>query len=973
MKRYLRLCIFFLVCTALSMAARQPVPPQKSEWLLHLDRLPAGSYKQGEVIVRLRESVPAPLRKGVSGLPSLDMLLSRISATSFEPMFIGHTDPPSDPSMVDLSKYRVVRYAGPSDAAAVAKILMQSDDVEMAEPRLYRHASFTPNDPDFDSQYNLTQIKVSQAWDVTQGDSTVVVAIVDTGVKLDHPDLNANIWHNPGEMGTDANGNDKRFNGIDDDGDGYVDDWNGWDFEPTPGHPHGDNDPDPGAVHGTHVAGIAAAVTNNGIGIAGVAPHCRILPVKVSPDDPGANIIDFGDEGIVYAADRGAAIINCSFSGASFSVTEFDVIRYALQKGSLVIAAAGNTDPSGVDIDLQPEYPACYPGVMAVGSVDGSDRKSGFSNYGYTVAVSAPGELVLSTIPPDSYGYISGTSMSTPTVCGVAALVKSKFPSLSPLQLAQRVRVTADNIDASNSGFANQIGYGRLDAYAALTAGPSPAIRLTRFAASDSAEGNNNGVFEPDETIDIGGMLTNYLDPSGSVTLTLTSPSPYVSIINPTQQIRALGTLDSASFTGPFRVKIGQDAPQNQTILFVVRISSGSYNDYDHFILLVHPTYQNMDKNLITMTVTSKGTFGYNDYPSNLQGSGFTFKKTGADNYLFEGALMAATDSLHIIDAARGSNEALQDSSFSILSNFAVVKNSAIADEEGRGMFDDAGAGSDRIGMQINYATFAYSDSADNDYIILRYDMKNTSGAAVNNFCAGLFLDWDIGSVSQNIAAVDTSLRLGYAHDSASGGVPAYVGVTVLGTDPISFRAIDNADSGIPWGIYDGFTPSEKWQALSEGISIPIAGPADISMVIGVRHGALGASDSAVLPFAFVAGETPDELRTAVMHARAKWESIKNTSGSGGHAPSVFALAQNYPNPFNNATNIHYSIERESRVTLTVYDVLGREIETLVDFDQSPGEYNAVFPKTGSLASGIYYYRLIAGGSTFVRKMVYLK
>lgn len=971
MKQYCIWSVVLLLAVAPLWSANRAIP-QKSKSLYSLDRIAPGTYVQGEVIVKLSISRPIGLLKGRSGSTSLDAVLSTLIAPRLEQMFVGHERPPDDPSLVDLSKYYVVHYAGPSDAVAISKLLMHADDVEFAEPRFRYTYRFTPNDPLYNMQWHLARIQAETAWDISQGDSTVVIAIIDSGVDVDQEDLKNNIWNNPGEVGLDAHGNDKRFNGIDDDGDGYIDDWLGWDFYQSPTK-QPDNDPSPGSPHGTHVAGIAAAVTNNGTGVAGVAPHCKIMAVKAGPDDPTSNEISYQYEGMVYAADRGANIINCSFSGPGYSQTGQDVINYATQKGSLVVAAAGNggTDEIGDNIDNAEEYPAGFTNVIAVASTGQSDQKSTFSNYGYTVALSAPGEYVISTLPNDSYGAYSGTSMSTPIVAGVAALVKSHTPSLTPMQVGQQVRISADNIDASNPGYVHTLGFGRVNAYRALTV-QSPAIRMTNHTVSDSGTGNNDGIFNPLEVIQIDPTITNYLLPSDNITVTLSSASPYITIQNPSQQVGTLGTLESRRLSVPFRVTIGDNAPENQIIQCILTISAGSYTDYGSISFLVHPTFLDMNSNQITMTVTSQGNLGYNDYPNNLQGSGFLYKPTGTLNYLFEGSLMIGTDSSHVVDAARGSDIDFQSADFEPLSNFIIKKPGSIADEQGSGLFSDGNAAENQLGIRVQYGSFAFINAPNDNFILLRYDITNVSSKVLTNFCAGLYFDWDVGSSGNNLAAVDTSLRLAYVYDATAGTTAGYVGVVMLSQEPFVFRAIDNAATGNPWGVYDGFTKAEKWNALSSGVSQTSAGPSDVSMVIGLGPRTLAASDSVVVPFALLAAQNLTDLTTAAQHAITEWSLIRDLNYIK-LTPYQFTLFQNYPNPFNSGTIIRFTIEHQGSVSLKVYDVLGREVETLVDDVRSPGLYEVLFPKTKMLSSGVYFYRIASEGKTVVRKMVYIR
>jgi subtilisin family serine protease len=274
--------------------------------------------------------------------------------------------------------------------------------------------------------------------------SPVVIAIVDSGSQLNHEDLADNIY--PG--GYDLVGCCKN-------------------------NPQPDNDPNvanANASHGVHVSGLASASTNNGVGIASIAyNNAKLLIVKVSGDDFPSDVVR-GYEGIVYAVDHGAKIINCSWgSPTAGGPYGQNIVNYAMRNDCLVVAAAGNGNPSTGIGNPFIDYPAAYPGVMAVASVSYSDAKSRFSNYGREVSISAPGENILSTVYDNTYGYDSGTSMAAPLVSSAAALLKMFFPSLTMFQIGERLRDTADNIDPKNPNYVGLLGKGRLNIYRALT------------------------------------------------------------------------------------------------------------------------------------------------------------------------------------------------------------------------------------------------------------------------------------------------------------------------------------------------------------------------------------------------------------------------------------------------------------------------------------------------------------------------
>ena len=334
----------------------------------------------------------------------------------------------------------------------MVKKYKEEPDVEFAEPNYIRRAFLGTNDPQLGAQWGITNIQAPEAWNIEKGKESIVIAILDTGVDYDHEDLAENMW-------TDIGGN-------------Y-----GWDFvneNPYPDDDH--NDPLTGAhSHGTHCAGIAAAVTNNGKGIAGVSWKSKIMAVKVLGSDGTGSLFD-EIQGINYAVNKEADIISMSFGTIDYPPTPNDLEREAIDdaysSGCLLIAASGN--------DNQPyvAYPAAYDNVIAVGATNESDKRCDTgdwglgqgSNYGEELDVVAPGNNILSTVRMDkgAYGSANGTSMAAPFVAGEAAIILSHLTGLAPSDVRLIIERTADDI--GSSGWDRETGWGRINAYSALTA-----------------------------------------------------------------------------------------------------------------------------------------------------------------------------------------------------------------------------------------------------------------------------------------------------------------------------------------------------------------------------------------------------------------------------------------------------------------------------------------------------------------------
>ena len=355
------------------------------------------------------------------------------------------------------------------------------DIIDIAEPRYLEFTHYTPNDANVHLQSFLETVKAFSAWDSYQGDTSIVIAIVDNGFQQNHIDLKDNIAINWKEI---------ENNEIDDDKNGIVDDYKGANMAwPLDGSQAGStyNSTD---GHGTMVAGVAAATWNNSIGIAGAAAKCRFFPIKAGKE--GSNRVEYGYESILYAVLRGFHIINCSWGSAnSYSEINQSIIDFACEQDVLIIASGGN------DRNRAPFYPAGYKGVLGVGETDLSDAKTNGSSYGWHIGIMAPGYMVQTTDNDiDSYTMASGTSFASPIISACAALVKGKFPDATMRMIHKHIQQTSDNISLSNTLYPGMIP-GRVNFKKALDYHPNtfPIISIkdwnmynangTRFKVGD--------------------------------------------------------------------------------------------------------------------------------------------------------------------------------------------------------------------------------------------------------------------------------------------------------------------------------------------------------------------------------------------------------------------------------------------------------------------------------------------------------
>lgn len=396
--------------------------------------IPAPDYVADELMVKFKDLESAKKKYTVTS--TNDNGWSTVKASGFK---ISSTSSDSQQIQDELN--------------ALAQAIANDTNVSTAEPNLIFNTLFTPDDPQLGQQYGLNKVKAYNAWDIKQGEDSVTVAIVDTGIDPNHPDLAANLVPGFNALSNNTNTTDD----------------------------HG---------HGTHVAGIAAGIGNNASGIAGLGFGCKMMPIKVLGAN-GSGSTSAVANGIIWAADNGADVINMSLGGSMGTTVMADAIEYAVSKGSVVIAAMGN-DAGNVQ-----NFPAAYatsiPSLIAVGSTDNADQRSYFSNYGNWITVAAPGSSIMSTLPGYSvqmnpsgghYGLANGTSMATPFVAGLAALLKSQNSNYSPAQIKQAIQDGAD--DLGSPGFDTHFGHGRINAWKTLnlqlpepeptpTPGPEPS------------------------------------------------------------------------------------------------------------------------------------------------------------------------------------------------------------------------------------------------------------------------------------------------------------------------------------------------------------------------------------------------------------------------------------------------------------------------------------------------------------------
>ncbi len=459
MRKIIWLAIGMILVSASLTAAIELQPKDASPDGAMTDSENALPYVPGEILVKYRPSVTVAAKTEIATLHGL--------AAKKEIPGIGTM---------------VFNLPQGLDVESAVNQLMDDPRVEYAEPNYYAYPTATPNDPAYSSQWGLNNvgqnvagvsgkpnadINAPEAWDLSIGNEGIIIAIIDTGVDIYHPDIRPNLWINKGEMAGYAALGDWKPNGIDDDGNGYVDDIVGWDFHFNSNNPNDESRQFGG--HGTHVAGIAAARGNNGAGVTGVSWKARIMALAAMDYNDGSLPVSDVAGAVGYAERMGAHVINLSLGLYQDTQTLRDAIK-AVNR-AVIVCAAGN---DGTDNDHRPHYPSSYSKVnlIAVAATDQFDQWASFSNFGHSsVDVAAPGVRIYSTysrfVETAGYAFLGGTSMACPMVSGLAALVRAGNGSLSPVQVVSIIKGSVDKLSSLNGRIATG---GRINALRALQA-----------------------------------------------------------------------------------------------------------------------------------------------------------------------------------------------------------------------------------------------------------------------------------------------------------------------------------------------------------------------------------------------------------------------------------------------------------------------------------------------------------------------
>lgn len=733
------------------------------------------------------------------------------------------------------------------DVQEVIKLLQSSKEVEYAEPYYLPELLHSPDDEFLDLQTHLSVIKAMDAWDVTQGSNDVVIGILDTGVDFEHPDLKENLYLNQADPP----------DGIDNDGDGFIDNYRGWDFANSDNNPTADFSP-----HGTHVTGFSSASTNNDIGIAGTGYKCRYMPIKVFKSENGT--FRNGYEAMVYAAEMGCKVLNLSWGAAGMrSQYVQDIINYiVLEKDVVVVAAAGNTEG---ELDF---YPASYDNVLSVTSSNLNDEKSDYASWSRYIDIMAPGYNVFTTKTGGDYGKTTGTSFSAPQVAGAAALVRSYYPELTAQQVIERLRMASDDVSGTgkNTNYIEKIGKGRLNMQKVLDKNIPPAVRMQQFEIF-----NGSGPFAfYNDTVEIRMAFKNFLSPTTSLTATLSSSSPYVSILNEKVALGTLNTLESKSNDSiPFRILLHSDLPNDEIITFRLGYSDINYSDYQHFQLRTNREYLDFKVDELALTISSNGNLGYNfDY--NINGIGFRHQNAPLAHNM--GFILAQNPGAVANNMVQKISPAIRNQDFATLNRLKLYQNST-AYRDARSVFDVDLSPEAPLNLQIEQKILGWQSENTNSSFVIEYRVINRADTAYQNLQSGMYADFDIEEFYKNKIEWDNEHLLGYAYDHENS---RYAGLSLLTAHDAAFYALDlSSRNGNEADITDSISRAEKHAFLANGIGKQTAGLEgegnDVAQFLGAKIPVLAPAGSEKVAFALLTAPSLKALQEEVIQAREQY------------------------------------------------------------------------------------------------------
>lgn len=827
---------------------------------------------------------------------------------------------------VDISNiYRITYLDNDIDPLILAKKMSKSNNFEYVEPLYKIDLLDIPDDPLNEAeQYWLEKVKAYQAWDIHQGDTNIVIGISDTGIEVSHPDLINQIKYNYADP----------LDGEDNDLDGYIDNFRGWNFAENNNIVSADVN-----QHGTYVAGIAGASTNNGIGVSGAGYKCKILPLKIMNSE---GIIENAYQSIVYAAEHNLNVVNCSWGSPYYQKMGQDVVNYATNNFDLlIVSASGNTNS-----DLK-YYPASYENVLSVAGTQEDDEKWSPENsiaqqgstYSYSVDLCAPATNFKSTGAIDSYARMyGGTSFAAPIVAGFAGILRSYYPNFNANQIKALIKAGCDNIDTIeyNIPFAGKLGKGRLNMYKSLSMEIPPALVL-----------ENINIFENDNAVSIGGSFINYLKNAENLTISVEIINGYANIINPIIFEGNLEQMQTYSSNSLILIELDENIPYDFNLIVKIKYSADDYEDYQFLEFYVNPSYIDISTEKLQLSISANGRIGYSDAQS-LIGNGLRYNNLY--ELFYDCGIISGNSALNLFSSVRQNTDFKNE-------KYPEIIDSEIAEQHIRLEISDS---LDVNSKGIYIIENAYSWIEDENFIIIDYEIINTSDYPIENYYFGLFTDWDLIEAARNSAIFDQELKMLYAKSNSEQSMNA--GIKLLSKQTPIYYALDQADENDEIiNINDGFSDIEKFYMISNTNFIDAELQTDIVLYTGMGPINIQPKDTISLGFAIISDSNLHKFKQAIIKAEEKYNSLLHPQNIENEWFSEFSI---YPNPCSNKLNIN--INNYDDFEVYIYNSFGNEIlklKSIFDLNIDLSDYE----------SGIYFLKIKQGNKWFSDKISVIK
>ncbi len=895
-------------------------------YILFLLSLPLYSVSQkshlpNTIVVKYKANEST--KSNINTPPKVITNILKSNILEHNPMFPTHTYTKNE---TGLSRIFIVKTTEYENFLQDIYTLNKDARIEYAQPYYLPELLGEVNDPLVGGQYYLPIIQAFDAHNINTGDTNIVIGITDTGIDLIHPDLINSIKYNYNDP----------INGIDDDMDGFTDNFRGWDL--------GDNDNNPNrliSTHGTMVAGLAAATCNNEIGIYSIGYQTKILPIKIM-DSRG--YLSAAYQGIVYAADQGCQIINCSWGGQIPNPLCEDVIKYAIQeKNCLVVAAAGNSRTD------QPFYPASCEGVLNVANTNRYDIKSSKSTYGVEVDICAPGEQVLTTYQSDKYHTGWGTSFASPIIAGSAALVLSQNPDFNGLQVGEQLRITADIIDTipDNEYFYRHMGRGRVNAYNALFIDSLPSLRI-----SDLKLIGENSTPLPGDTLDITFTITNYLY---QVTNTIIQLSTNSEFVDPIKNIFSTGKLETLGFTdnlsSPLSISVSEDVPFDENIELDFKFAGEGHSDYQIFKTLINPSFINIEQAFIETSFTSNGKIGFAN-SQKILGKGIIYKKQVT--LLPEAGIIIGNARDNIASAL------FDEYDFDIIRaiDTMTVDDSYII---GKSSYK-SGDKYSKLPLKINQESKIYLNDELNSVIFHAYKIVNEGDVELKDITFSIFTNWDIDNYLANRVEYVESQNLFYTKTNTSKNTIA--GVALISENsciPYAFDLVEGGNGGLD--ITTDFKDNQKWFAMNSPRynDNNTADTINVASMISSPQYNIKANDTLEIAICFVIADSYYDLLEKTRLAREIY--LKTNISSREKSEKAFSC---YPNPANDVINLNF---HSSALSRRIY-IINNDGKVLLDKSINGSNYQQ---NISTFKNGVYFIQVQEDSKISTQKIIILR